>query len=100
MAMSERDGGGAPSPGEPPDRTAPQKREEAGAGAEPVEAAGSPPEAASVAAPVPDSAPAPRRAAAPGPLAEPPETVLEVAESRLRSQSRRDFLLFAAGVAA
>src|SRR5262245_59635393 len=52
-------------------------------------------------------APAPPPAAAPRVVAKPPgfwterdEAVIEVAEPRLRTQSRRDFLIFGAGVAA
>ncbi|TMQ53940.1 MAG: hypothetical protein E6K73_00590 [Candidatus Eisenbacteria bacterium] len=65
-----------------------------------------PDEAPSEPAPPPDHA-APAVAPAPRPrrpwreaLAEPPEVPIEVPRSRLAAQSRRDFLLYAAGVAA
>lgn len=88
----------------PADETRPPNSD----GAAPANSAAQPPAApaADPAGPEPalepaaESAPAPRPAPRPGPLAERPEAAIEVPASRLAAQSRRDFLLFGAGLLA
>ena len=105
---------GAPEPGPPPDAAESQESRAEGAptGAAPAREApaaaapGAPPALAPASAddmlppaPPPAPPPVPRRAARSW-LAERPERVVEVPRRRLAAQSRRDFLLFAAGTVA
>ena len=99
----------APEPGEPAEPAAPAPaagmppapREAAEpAPAAPREAPAPESAAAPEPAPTPAPAPAPRRRSLGDALREPPEVPREVSRSRLTAQSRRDFLLFGAGVVA
>ena len=78
-----------------PETAEPATAEPATAEPAPAIAAAPPPPQAAV-----PPAPPPRRGDLPGPLAERPETVIEVPRAKLVAQSRRDFLLLAAGAAA